>query len=112
VHLVSQMPTPTATPATTPTPTPTPEPDVWRPDRTFKRASGILDKLLRVIGDITIWPTVVLGPFLAPAAVVLWGVVRVQRKGRKSDQTTATAQRGPTVPVPQSHLAEQAHQFQ
>ena len=83
VHLEPQLPTPTPTP--TATPTPTPEPDVWRPDQTFRRASGVLGGILRVVGDVAIWVVVVLGPFLLPAALLLWAAIRLnRRRTRKS----------------------------
>jgi hypothetical protein len=82
VHLEPQMPTPT--PAPTPTPTPTPAPDVWRPDKTFRQATGVLGGILRVVGDTAIWIAVVLGPFAVPAALVLWFLYRVtQRRAAK-----------------------------
>ena len=75
VHLQPQMPAPPL-----PTPTPTPMPDVWRPDRTFGRAAGVLGSILSVIGDMAIWVIVVLGPFLVPAALILWAAIRASRR--------------------------------
>lgn len=78
VHLEPQLPTPT--PAPTATPTPTPAPDVWRPDRTFRDAAGVLGGIMRVVGDVAIWMAVVLGPFAVPAAIVVWVLVRVGKR--------------------------------
>jgi hypothetical protein len=83
VHLEPQLPTPTPMP--TMTPTPTPMPDEWRPDKTFKDAAKVLGGILRVIGDITIWALVVLGPFAVPAGAVLWFLIRVGK--RRSQQS-------------------------
>ena len=82
VHLSPQIPTPT--PAPTSTPTPTPEPDVWRPDKTFRRAAGVLGSIAQVIGDTAIWVAVVLGPFVLPAAFVVWVAVRAAKRQSKS----------------------------
>ena len=84
VNLVPQMPTPT--PAPTATPTPTPVPDVWRPDQTFQRATGVLGGILRVVGDTAIWVAVVLGPFVVPGALALWVVYRTARKRVAKDK--------------------------
>jgi hypothetical protein len=83
IHLEPQLPTPTPTP--TATPTPTPPPDTWQPDQTFKNASKGLGDILRVIGDLTIWGVVVLGPFALPAAALLWLTIRLsKRRGKPS----------------------------
>jgi uncharacterized coiled-coil protein SlyX len=79
VHLSPQVPTPT------PTPTPTPVPDVWRPDETFRDASGVLTGIARTLGDMAIWVSVVFGPFLLPAALVLWLAIRSHRRGRRAE---------------------------
>jgi hypothetical protein len=83
VHLTPQIPTPTPTP--TPTATPTPTPQRWRPGETFASASSVLGEILRVVGDMVIWGTVIVGPFLAPAALVAWLALRFRRKERKPD---------------------------
>lgn len=84
VHLEPQIPTPTpmptATATPTATPTPMPTPDVWRPDQTFNQATGVLGGIMRVVGDMAIWIVVVLGPFLLPAAAILWFAFRANRR--------------------------------
>jgi hypothetical protein len=79
VHLLPQVPTPT------PTPTPTPVPDVWRPDETFRDASGVLGSIARSLGDMAIWVSVVFGPFLLPVALVLWLAIRSHRRSRRTE---------------------------
>lgn len=74
VHLKPQIVAPM------PTPAPEPEPDVWRPDRTLRRAAAVLGSMLRVVGDMTIWTVVVLGPFLVPIALILGAAIRISRR--------------------------------
>jgi len=73
---------PTPTPTVTPTPTPTPV--AWRPDQTFRHASGILGSILRTLGDLFIWITIVLGPFVLLAGFIVWLGIRLRRAWRKS----------------------------
>lgn len=86
VHLSPEVPTPTLTPTptATPTPTPTPTPVAWRPDQTFKRSTGILGSILRTLGDLLIWITIVFGPFVLLAGLVIWLGIRLRRAWRKS----------------------------
>lgn len=74
----------TPTPTATLTPTPTPTPVAWRPDETFKTATGILGSVLQWLGDLLIWAIVLIGPILVVAAaiiiVTLW--LRQRRRHR------------------------------
>jgi hypothetical protein len=90
INLEPQRPTPTPTPTPTATPIPpTPTPDVWRPDRTFNDASGVLTGLLRVIGDVVIWFCVVVAPFALPVVIIwtLWR--RAQQRRAKHVEVSA-----------------------
>lgn len=78
VHLSPEVPTPTPSP--TPTTTPLPTPVAWRPGETFQRASYTLKGILRILGDMAIWLTVVLGPFVAPVVIVVLLAVYVRRR--------------------------------
>jgi hypothetical protein len=79
-------PTPTPTPTVTPTPTPspTPTPEAWLPGETLKSATSVLTTVVRTLVDVVIWVLVVLGPFLAVAALIvgliLWWRRRRMRK--------------------------------
>jgi hypothetical protein len=83
VHLVPEVPTPTPAPTYTPTPTPTPV--GWHPEKTLRSASSVLSTILRAFGDLLIWVLVVLGPFALPAAGVLWFIVSLQRRRKKTE---------------------------
>ncbi len=73
-------PTPTHTPTATPTPTPspTPLPIVWHPDKTLQTAvdtqTVLLNTLVRVVGDVLIWFTVVILPYLVVLALIVGGL--------------------------------------
>jgi hypothetical protein len=76
VHISPDIPTPTVTPTTTATPTTTPTPTptriAWRPGETVQSATGVLGSVMRVLGDALIWFTIVLGPFVVVAGLILW----------------------------------------
>jgi hypothetical protein len=78
VHLSPRIPVPAATPI------PEPEPDVWRPGETFEEATHVLGSIGRVIGDMAIWTAVVFGPFFLPAVLLVWLIVWLQRRKRRS----------------------------
>ncbi len=66
----------------TPTPTPSPTPAAWRPDKTFRAASGTLVNILQVSADMLIWLGVILGPFATP--VVIGAAVWLRAKKGKA----------------------------
>ncbi|MCC7353497.1 MAG: DUF4349 domain-containing protein [Anaerolineae bacterium] len=81
VNLEPQRPSPTPTP--TPTVTPTPTPDVWRPGETVTAASGTLQVILQAFGDILIWFTVVILPFVLLIVVVVTLMLWVSRRSKR-----------------------------
>ncbi len=66
-------------PEPTPTPTPTPVP-AWSPAATAREAAQTLGGILRVLADLLIWFTIVLGPFVLPVIVGGWWVWRLRRR--------------------------------
>ena len=76
-YLVPERPTPTVTPTATPRPTPTPI--SWQPGNTFKRASQVLGRLVRKVGDTVIWLVVVVAPLALGVILALWVIRRVWR---------------------------------
>lgn len=92
IQLVPQRPTPTPTPTPTQTPTatptPTPTPAAWRPGETVKGATNVLTSILKGLVEIAIWVVIVLGPFLIPIVVVVWLVIRWQRRRNRPKSPT------------------------
>ena len=72
---------------------PTPTPEAWQPGKTVEAAAKSAGNLLRGLIDATIWLVVALGPILIPLALVLWLIVRAQRKRAKHGETGSTAPR-------------------
>jgi hypothetical protein len=67
----------------TPTPTPTPTPQAWRPGQTFHSAFDTLTVLVRGLGDVLIWVTVVFGPLILVAALAVGLILWARRRHRK-----------------------------
>lgn len=68
---------------------PTPTPEAWQPGKTVENAAESAGNLLRGLIDGAIWLVVALGPVLIPLAIVVWLVVRAQRKRVKRAQGSA-----------------------
>jgi hypothetical protein len=69
---------------------PTPTPEAWQPGKTVESAAKSAGNLLRGLIDGAIWLVVALGPVLIPLAIVVWLIVRAQRKRAKRGQSNAT----------------------
>ncbi len=69
---------------------PAPTPAAWQPGKTVEKAAESAGNLLRGLVDATIWLIVAYGPVLIPLAIVLWLVVRTQRKRSKRSSVSAT----------------------
>jgi len=59
---------------------PEPTPAAWQPGKTIEAAADSAGNLLRGLVDAAIWLIVAYGPVLIPLALVVWFVVRTQRK--------------------------------
>jgi hypothetical protein len=57
-----------------------PAPVAWQPGKTLEAAADSAGTLLRGLVDAAIWLIVAYGPILIPLALVLWFIVRAQRK--------------------------------
>jgi len=69
---------------------PTPTPAAWQPGKTVESAAHSAGNLLRGLIDGTIWLVVALGPVLIPLALVVWLIVRAQRKRAKHGTSGTT----------------------
>lgn len=69
---------------------PTPTPEDWQPGKTVEAAAKSAGNLLRGLIDGAIWLVVALGPILIPLALVVWLIVRAQRKRAKRGATGST----------------------
>ena len=67
---------------------PTPVPEAWQPGKTIEAAADSAGGLLRGLVDAAIWLIVAYGPILIPLAIVLWLVVRTQRKRTKRERAS------------------------
>jgi hypothetical protein len=85
--LTPYIPTPTPTATTTPTPTPTatplPTPDTWRPGDTAETAKVQLQNTAQTVADVTIYRSIVCGPWLLLLLLLgtpVWLVYRRQQR--------------------------------
>jgi hypothetical protein len=69
---------------------PTPTPAAWQPGKTIESAANSAGNLVRGLIDGTIWLVVALGPVLIPLALVVWLIVRAQRKRAKRGPASTT----------------------
>lgn len=68
---------------------PEPTPAAWQPGKTIEAAADSAGNLLRGLVDAAIWLIVAYGPVLIPLALVVWFVVRTQRKRTKVGRASA-----------------------
>ena len=89
LELIPERPTPTPSPTPTVTPTPTPvptsTPEPWLPGETFQGAADVLTDIVKGLVDVGIWVLVVLGPFLAVAALVVGLVIAWRRRHKRAE---------------------------
>jgi hypothetical protein len=69
---------------------PTPTPEAWQPGKTVENAAKSAGNLLRGLIDGAIWLVVALGPVLILLAIVVWLIVRAQRKRAKRGAMVST----------------------
>jgi hypothetical protein len=75
VHVVAQEVPATATPLPTLTATPrpiTPSPTPWRPGETVSAATHVLGSIVRVLGDVLIVGTIIMGPLVVGILIGWW----------------------------------------
>jgi PBP1b-binding outer membrane lipoprotein LpoB len=68
----------------------TPTPEAWQPGKTVENAAKSAGNLLRGLIDGAIWLVVALGPVLILLAIVVWLIVRAQRKRAKRGAMVST----------------------